>query len=86
MAFSLALVLVLPVLVSFFSGSILVPCRMCRRTLRQHVPGCCRRHTKVVFLLVERQLCVNTFPVLFKLHKTHSKMAVAIATYISTAT
>ena len=41
------------------------------RTQRQCGPGSCCGCMKTVFLFMGRLLCVNTFPALFKMHKTH---------------
>ena len=41
------------------------------RTQRQCGPGSCCGWMKTVFLFMGRLLCVNTFPALFKVHKTH---------------
>ena len=46
--------------------------KCCSTPPKQHQPGCCRRCMKTVFLSVGRWLCVNTFPALFKMYKTHS--------------
>ena len=51
---------------------LLIPYWMLRRIPRQRGTGSCRRCTKAVFLSMGRQLCVYTFPDLFKMHKTHS--------------
>ena len=69
--FSLVLVLFLPVLVSFCLVISLIPYWMLRKTPRQHQPACCRC-SKNVFMSVGRRLCVQTFPALFKMHKTRS--------------
>ena len=42
------------------------------RTQRQCGPGSCCGCMKTVFLFMGRLLCVNTFPALFKMHKTHT--------------
>ena len=43
-----------------------------RRTPKQRGLGSCRKSMNSVFLFVGRWLCVQTFPALFKMHKTHS--------------
>ena len=42
------------------------------QTPRQHHSDGCTRCMKTIFLFVGRQLCVYTFPALFKMHKTPS--------------
>ena len=64
------LVLVIPLLV------VLLCCVKCSsRTTEQEGFSSCRRCMRSAFLFVGRRLCVNTFPALFKLHKTRSKKA-----------
>ena len=46
--------------------------RSCNENTSQHRFKCCCRCTKNTFLCVGRLLCVQTFPALFKIHKTHS--------------
>ena len=42
-------------------------------TVTQHLPSCCSRSCiKTAFLFVGRRLCVQTFPALFKMHKTRT--------------
>ena len=42
------------------------------KTQQQHGLGSCRRCTNSVFFIIGRWLYVQTFPVLFKIHKTRS--------------
>ena len=46
--------------------------RSCNENTSQHRFKCCCRCMKNTFLSVGRLLCVQTFPVLFKMHKTRS--------------